>query len=65
MITQCGRLFHVPMVAHGASTKEEFEIVKFVENNTFFALLLGMTWIEKYHIRRKEEEEPIEQKSKN
>ena len=38
LITLCGRLTHVPMVSHGASTKEEFEVVKFVENITPFAL---------------------------
>jgi hypothetical protein len=59
MITLCGRLTHVPMVSHGASTKEEFEVVKFVENNTPFALLLERTWIEKGQIRRKVEEEAI------
>jgi hypothetical protein len=40
MITLCGRITHVPMVDHGASTEEEFEVIKFVENNTPFALLL-------------------------
>ena len=64
MITLCGRLTHVPMVAHEASTKDEFEVIKFVENNTPFALLLGRTWIEKDQIRRKEEEDAIEQKKK-
>ena len=47
MTTLCGRLTQVPMVAHGASSREEFEVVKFVENITPFALLLGRTWIEK------------------
>jgi hypothetical protein len=64
MITLCGRLTHVPMISHGASTEEEFEVIKFVENNAPFALLLGRTWIEKDQIRRKEEEEAIEQKKK-
>ena len=63
MITLCGRLTHVPMSAHGTSTKEEFEVIKFVENNAPFALLLGRTWIEKDQIQRKEEEEAIEQKN--
>jgi hypothetical protein len=62
MITLCGRLTHVPMSAHGTLTEEEFEVIKFVENNTPFSLLLGKTWIEKDQIRRKEEEEAIEQK---
>jgi hypothetical protein len=57
MITLCGRVTNVPMTAHNTSTEEEFEIIKFVENNTPFALLLGKTWIEKDHIRRKSEEE--------
>jgi hypothetical protein len=64
MITLCGRLTHVPMSAHGTSTEEEFEVIKFVENNAPFALLLGRTWIERDQIRRKEEEEAIEQKKK-
>jgi hypothetical protein len=64
MITLCGTLAHVPMVSHGASTKEEFEVIKFVEKNAPFELLLGKTWIERDQIRRKEEEEVIEQKKK-
>jgi hypothetical protein len=64
MITLCGRLTHVPMSAHGTSTKEEFEVIKFVENDAPFALLLGKTWIEKDQVRRKAEEEAIEQKKK-
>ena len=64
MINLCGRLTHVPMVFHGASTEEELEVIKFVENNTPFSLLLGRTWIEKDQIQRKEEEEAIEQKKK-
>jgi hypothetical protein len=62
LITLCGRLTHVPMSAHGTSTEEEFEVIKFVENNAPFSLLLGRTWIERDQIRRKEEEEAIEQK---
>jgi hypothetical protein len=57
MITLCGRLTQIPMSAHGTSTEEEFEVVKFVENNTPFAILLGKTWVEKDQIRRKQEEE--------
>jgi hypothetical protein len=48
MITLCGRVTNVPMMAHGASTEEEFEVIKFVKNITHFALLLGKTWVEKY-----------------
>jgi hypothetical protein len=49
------------MSAHGASTKEDFEVVRFIEKNAPFALLLGKTWIEKDQTRRKEEE-ALEQK---
>ena len=45
------------MTTHGTSTEEEFEVIKFVENNTPFALLLGKNWIEKDQIQRKAEEE--------
>jgi hypothetical protein len=64
MITLCGRLTHVPMISHGELIEEEFEVIKFVENNAPFALLLGRTWIEKDQIRRKEEEEALEHKKK-
>jgi hypothetical protein len=60
MVTLCGRITHVPMISHGTSTEEEFQVIKFVENNTPFALLLGNTWIETDQIRRKEEEESTE-----
>jgi hypothetical protein len=60
MITLCGRLTQIPMSAHGTSTEEEFEVIKFVENNTPFVILLGKTSIEKDHIRRKQEEEALE-----
>jgi hypothetical protein len=47
MITLCGRLTHIPTSAHGNLTKQEFEVVKFVENSTPFSILLGKTWVEK------------------
>jgi hypothetical protein len=57
MITLCGRVTNVPIIIHGTSTEDEFEVIKFVENNAMFPLLLGKTWIEKDQIRRKAEEE--------
>jgi hypothetical protein len=48
------------MSAHGYSTEEEFKVIKFVENNAPFSLLLGRTWIEKDQDIRKKEEEAIE-----
>jgi hypothetical protein len=57
MITLCGRVTNVPMIAHETPTKEEFEFIGFVGNNHPFPLLLGKTWIAKDHIRRQAEEE--------
>ena len=57
MITLCQRFTNVPIIIHGTSIEEEFEVIKFVENNVHFPLLLGKTWIEKDQIRRKVEEE--------
>ena len=44
------------MSAHGTSTEEDFEVVKFIENIAPFAMLLRKPWIEKDQARRKEEE---------
>jgi hypothetical protein len=63
MITLCGRLTQISMSAHGTLTEEEFEVVKFIENNAPFAMLLGKPWIEGDQAIRKEEE-VLEQKKK-
>jgi hypothetical protein len=47
LITLCGRLTRISMSAHGTSTEEEFEFVKFIEGNAPFSMLLGKPWIEK------------------
>jgi hypothetical protein len=62
MITLCGTIINIPIIVHGTLIEEEFEVIKFVENNTPFPLLLGNTWIEKDQIRRKAEEEVVEKK---
>jgi hypothetical protein len=36
MITLCGRVTNVPIIIHGTSTEEEFEVINFVEKNTHF-----------------------------
>jgi hypothetical protein len=41
---------------NGTSREEEFEVVKFIENNAPFSMLLGKPWIEGDQARRKEEE---------
>ena len=56
LITLCGRLIQISMSAHGTSTEEYFEVVKFIENNAPFTMLLGKPWIEKDQTRSKEEE---------
>jgi hypothetical protein len=48
MITLCGRVTNVHIMAHGALTEEEFEVIKFVENSSPFSLFLGKAWIDKY-----------------
>ena len=62
MITLCGRVTNIPMIAHEASTEEDFEVIKFFENNAPFPLLLGKNWIEKDQIRRKAQDEAPEKK---
>jgi hypothetical protein len=56
MITLCGSVTNAPIIIHGTSTEEEFEVIRFIENNTPFPLFLGKTRIEKDQIRRKAEE---------
>jgi hypothetical protein len=51
------------MNANGTSTEEDFEIIKFTEDNTPFTMLLGKPWIDRDQTRRKEEEEVLEQRN--
>jgi hypothetical protein len=62
MINLCGRVTNVPIIIHGTSTQQEFEVIKFVENKAPFPLLLGKIWIEKDQIRKKAEEKATEKK---
>jgi hypothetical protein len=64
LITLCGRVIDVPITILGISTEEEFEVIKFVENSAPLPLLLGNTWINKDHIKRKAEEEDTKNKKK-
>jgi hypothetical protein len=36
MITLCGRLTIVPIIVHETSAEEEFEVIRFVEDNAPF-----------------------------
>jgi hypothetical protein len=60
LMNLCGKLNQIPMNSNGTSTKEDFEIVKFIENSAPFTMLLGKPWIERDQARRKEEEEFLE-----
>jgi hypothetical protein len=62
MVTLCGRITQITMNTHGTSTEEEFKVIRFIEDHSPFLALLGNIWIEKDHIRRKEEKESLEQK---
>jgi hypothetical protein len=50
------------MNTNGTLTKEDFEIIKFIENNTPFTMLLEKPWIERDQAKRKEEKEVLAQK---
>ena len=56
LINLCGRLAKIPMNANGTSTEEYFEIIKFIEDNAPFTMLLRKPWIDRDRARRKEEE---------
>jgi hypothetical protein len=62
LINLCGKLTRIPMNANGTLTSEYFEIIKFIENNAPFTMLLGKPWIERDQARRQEEEKNLEQK---
>jgi hypothetical protein len=49
------------MNVNGTSTEEDFEIIKFIEDNAPFTMLLGQPWIERDQARKKEEEKVLEQ----
>ena len=60
LVNLCGSLTHISMNANGTSTKEDFEIINFIEDTNPFTMLLGKPWIERYQARKKEEEEVLE-----
>jgi hypothetical protein len=62
LVNLCGKLAQIPMTVNGTSIEEDFEIIKCIEKNAPFTMLLGKPWIERDQARRKEEEEALEQK---
>jgi hypothetical protein len=61
LVNLCGRLTQISMNVNGTSTEEDFEIIKFIEDNAPFTMLLGNPWIERDQARKKEEEKVLEQ----
>jgi hypothetical protein len=62
LINLYGKLTRILMNINGTSKKEDFEIIKFIEDSTPFTMLLGKPWIDRDQTRQKEEEEVLEQK---
>jgi hypothetical protein len=52
------------MSSHGTSTEEEFEVIKFVENNAPFSLLLVKPSIEKVQNLKKRRRSPRTEKTR-
>jgi hypothetical protein len=50
------------MIVNGTSTEEDFEIIKFVEDNAPFTMLIGKPWIDREQAKQKKEEKVLEQK---
>jgi hypothetical protein len=61
MVTLCGNLSQISMNANGTSKEEDFDIIKFIEDNAPFTMLLGKPWIKRDQARKKEEEKVLEQ----
>jgi len=43
LVTLCGRITQISLSINGTSVEEEFEVIKFIENNAPFSALLGKT----------------------
>jgi hypothetical protein len=62
LVNLCGRLTHIPMNVNGTSIKKDFDIIKFIEDNVPFTMLLEKSLIDRDQARKKEEKEVLEQK---
>jgi hypothetical protein len=51
IVNLCGRLTQIPMTINGTSTEEDFEIIKFIEDNAPFTMLIGKPWIDREQAR--------------
>jgi hypothetical protein len=53
LINLCGKITHIHMNANGTSTEEDFDIIKFFEDNAPFTMLRGKPWIDRDQARLK------------
>jgi hypothetical protein len=47
LVNLCGKLTQIPMNINGTLIEEYFEIIRFIEDNTSFTMLLAIPWIER------------------
>jgi hypothetical protein len=50
-VNLCGKLTQIPINVNGTSIEEDFEIIKFIEDNTPFTMLIGKPWIDRDQTR--------------
>jgi hypothetical protein len=62
LVNLCGRLTQIPMTFNGTLIEEDFEIIKFIEDNALFTMLIEKPLIDREKARKKEEEEVFKQK---
>jgi hypothetical protein len=65
LVNLCGRLTQISRNANGTLTEEDFEIIKFIEDNASFTMLLEKPWIDRDQVRRKEEAKFWNRRNKN
>jgi hypothetical protein len=47
LINLCGKLARIHMNTNGTLIEEDFEIIKLIEDNAPFTMLLGKAWIDR------------------
>jgi hypothetical protein len=60
-VTLSGKLTQISMNDNGTLTEENFDIMKFIEDNALFSIFLGKPWIKSDQARKEEEEFFLEQ----
>jgi hypothetical protein len=62
LVNLCGRLTWIPMTINGTLIEEDFEIIKFVEDNTPFTMLIGKPWIDREQVQTKRRRRSLRKK---